>query len=236
MPLAATAVSVRRHPSKAWDDRVYTAIRGAILDGTVQPGSRLVESRLATDLGVSRTRIRDALARLEAELLVAPSAGRGLVVRPLSTQDLEEGYAMRLLLEGYAAAQAATHITREELDTLAAINDQMSALETDGIGKTGDERRLMVVALAELNNQFHGLIHTASRNSRVRELVRTVVDVPLVFKSFFWYTDSELRESCADHRRILQGLRIHDTTESEIAIRDHIARGLNTLRRELSAT
>jgi DNA-binding GntR family transcriptional regulator len=192
-----------------------------------------VESRLATEHGVSRTRIRDGLARLEAELLVAPFGGRGLMVRPLSNKDIEEAYAMRLLLEGYAAKQAASNITHDELETLTEINDRMVALESEGHGKIGDERRLMIVAVADLNNDFHGLIQTASRNSRLRELLRTVVDVPLVFKSFFWYTDSELREAADDHRRIIEALRNHDPEGSEATIRAHITRGLNTLRREL---
>jgi DNA-binding GntR family transcriptional regulator len=220
-------------PARVWEDDIYSAIREAILEGRYPPGTRLVESRLATEHGVSRTRIRDGLARLEAELLVAPFGGRGLMVRPLSNQDVEEAYAMRLLLEGYAARQAALNITLDELTMLETINDRMVEVETEGAGRSGEDRREMIVAVAELNNEFHGLIQTASRNSRLRELVRTVVDVPLVFKSFFWYSDSELKEAAEDHRQILAALRHRDPENSEAAIRAHITRGLNTLRREL---
>lgn len=218
---------------RVWGDMIYTAIREGILTGRYPPGSRLVESRLASEYGVSRTRIRDSLARLEAELLVAPFAGRGLMVRPLSTQDVEETYAMRFLLEGYAARQAASNITVDELTKLEQINDRMVALEDAGVGKMGDERHQMIVAVADLNNEFHGLIQTAARNSRLRELIRMVVDVPLVFKSFFWYSDLEMQEAAEDHRQIIAALRARDPVHAETALRDHITRGLNTLRRDL---
>ena len=224
-----------RTPSKVWGDEVYAAIRESILDGRYPPGSRLVESRLATEYGVSRTRIRDSLARLEVELLVAPFAGRGLVVRSLSTQDVEEVYAMRLLLEGEAARRAAFSITHDELRKLELTNARMIEIEREGIGAVGESRRELVAAVAELNNEFHELIHTASRNSRLREIVRTVVDVPLVFRSFFWYSDAEMAESAEDHGRIMEALRAGDPERAEATIRAHITRGLNTLRRDLFA-
>src|SRR5690242_6752922 len=82
---------------------IYESIRRAILDGRYGPGERLVESQLATTFGVSRTRVREALSRLEAERLVASRPTRGHVVRELGRLDMEELYALRLELEGYAA-------------------------------------------------------------------------------------------------------------------------------------
>ena len=223
----------RRGPQRVWADEVYTGIREAILEGRYPPGTRLIESRLGEEYGVSRTRVRASLARLEAEWLVAPSATRGVTVRALSSQDVEESYAMRFLLEGYAARQAALNITLGELAKLEQINDRIVAIECDGTGRVGEERRKMVVAVTELNNEFHALIQVASRNSRLSNVAQSVVDVPLVFKSFFWYSDSEMREAAEDHRVILRALAARDADGAEAAIRAHIQRGLNTLRRDL---
>src|SRR5258708_1847321 len=90
---------------------IYESIRRAILDGRYGPGDRLVESQLAAELGVSRTRIREALSRLETERLVATLPTRGHVVRRLGRRDIEEMYELRLELEGYAARTAAETIT-----------------------------------------------------------------------------------------------------------------------------
>jgi DNA-binding GntR family transcriptional regulator len=214
---------------------VYSAIREAILAGKHAPGERLIEARLAGQLGVSRTRIRDGLARLEAEHLVARAPNRGVMVRPLTSADIEETYALRLLLESYAAKTAAANITTPEIERLRAVQARMNELEREIISGSGD-RLTLVRGVTELNNEFHGVIQKASRNARLQQIVRTVVDVPLVFRSFYWYTDGELAEAAREHEEIIEALALRDGMRSEDLMRRHISRGLNTLRREISGS
>lgn len=214
---------------------VYGSIRESILAGRHGPGERLIEARLATDLGVSRTRVRDALARLEAEHIVARAPNRGVMVRPFTLGDIEETYALRLLLEGFGARMAALNITTPEIESLRAIQDRMEAAEARIPQLEDAESRLDAVReVTELNNEFHRLIQQASRNSRLQRVVRTVVDVPLVFRSFYWYTESELSEAAREHRGIIEALLARDGDRSEELMRAHIGRGLNTLRREIA--
>lgn len=213
---------------------IYDAIREGILTGRYTPGERLIEARLAEEFGVSRTRIRDALARLHADNLVAPAPNRGLVVRPLTTRDIEEIYALRLLLEGHAAHMAAANITTQELVQLHEIQDRMIEVERSAQGGKDEDRLAMIRTVTDLNNEFHRLIQRASRNSRLESLLRIIVSVPLVFQSFYWYSDRELAESCAEHGEILRALEERDGPRAETLMRRHITRGLNTLRRELS--
>ena len=91
-------------------DAVYQALRHAILHGDLAPGERLRSDALANELRVSRTPVREALRKLEAEGLVAPS-GSGLIVRALSEQDLTELFYVREALEGMAARLAAENAT-----------------------------------------------------------------------------------------------------------------------------
>ena len=214
---------------------VYGAIRESILAGRHAPGERLIEARLATDLRVSRTRVRDALARLEAEHIVARAPNRGVMVRPVTLSDIEETYSLRLLLEGFAARQAALNITTPEIERLRGVQDRMEEAEL-GMAKatTADERLHVIREVTECNNEFHRLIQQASRNSRLQRVVRTVVDVPLVFRSFYWYTESELNEAAHEHREIIAALLSRDGDRSEALMRAHITRGLNTLRREIT--
>lgn len=230
---AADLVRPQRNGAPHRDDEVYNAIREGILEGRYRPGDRLVESRLAEEHNVSRTKIRDCLTRLTAELLVAPAGRRGVVVRQLTSSDIEDIYALRLLLEGYAARMAAANITSEELRALEEVNSQIIALEQEGKGRVGAERLETILPVTDLNNQFHRIIQEASRNSRLTQIVRSVVDVPLVFKSFYWYSDLELAEAADDHRKIIEALRARDADRAEELMKAHITRGLNTLRREM---
>jgi DNA-binding GntR family transcriptional regulator len=87
-------------------DRAYSALRGGILDGRYGSGARLGEIEVADELGLSRTPVREALRRLGSEGLVEVQPRRGARVRAWSTQDLEETYELRALLEGLAARRA----------------------------------------------------------------------------------------------------------------------------------
>ena len=213
---------------------VYGEIRESILAGRHAPGERLIEARLATRLGVSRTRVRDALARLEAEHIVARAPNRGVMVRPFTLSDIEETYSLRLLLEGFGARMAAANITTPEIERLRAVQQRM--VDVEGAlapAKASDESLARIREVTELNNEFHHLIQVASRNSRLQRVVRMVVDVPLVFRSFYWYTESELSEAAGEHEGIIDALVARDADRAEALMRAHITRGLNTLRREI---
>ena len=82
---------------------VYETLRQSILDGTLKPGQRLLSSALADELNVSRTPIREALRKLEAEGLIEPSPRSELVVREISEEDLTELFYVREALEGMSA-------------------------------------------------------------------------------------------------------------------------------------
>src|SRR5581483_2428649 len=99
----------------------------------------------------------------------------------------------------YAANVAASNITTRELDELAELHNRMAEVEHLLPAGSDQERLAMIRTVTDLNNEFHRLIQRASRNSRLESLLRTVVSVPLVFQSFYWYSDRELAESCAEH-------------------------------------
>ena len=121
---------------------VYEEIKNHILSGYYRPGQRLIETNLAEELNVSRTPIRDALNRLEAEGLITSSPTRGLTVTKLSKDDIKDLYQARAVLEGLAAKLAALMATEEELRDFSAFirrPKQYSAClpETKGISWRG---------------------------------------------------------------------------------------------------
>lgn len=115
-------------------DQVYGALRDHLLSGRVSSGQSLQEASLAAQLGVSRTPVREALARLASEGLLV-SAGRSFTAPALSSTDIEDIYELRLLLEPEAVRQVAQRITRKQL---APIRQQTAAMvAAHSIGDAG---------------------------------------------------------------------------------------------------
>ena len=108
-----------------------------------------------------------------------------------------------------------------------------SSIEAAGASRDDAQRLAMVRTVTDLNNELHRGIQRASRNSRLESLLRTIVSVPLVFQSFYWYSDRELSESSSEHAGILEALKERDSARAEALMRRHITRGFNTILREL---
>ncbi len=125
-------------------EAVYQVLRHGIVHGDLAPGERLRSDALANELRVSRTPVREALRKLEAEGLVAQS-GSGLVVRAFSEQDLTELFYVREALEGMAARLAAENATPSEI---AEIRELLDDMET--VRQRGD-----LGALRRLTGEFH---------------------------------------------------------------------------------
>jgi DNA-binding GntR family transcriptional regulator len=132
---------------------LYEHLRVEIINGTLRPNERLVESQLASSYSVSRTPVREALHRLAVDGLVEET-GRGATVRAISIKELADISAVRESLEAMAAGLAATHRSETEMLTLRHI---LAALrETTGEGNSA--------RLTELSEVLHQTIAHASRN------------------------------------------------------------------------
>jgi DNA-binding GntR family transcriptional regulator len=194
----------------------YSAIRDQILSGAFPGGHRLREDDLAAMIGVSRTPIREALRSLTAEGLVNHERNRGFQVESWTLKDLEEVHGLRSLLEPYATALAATSGLLD-IDALAALAHEMD----DAIRQP----KLDVQIIAELNNRFHDAIMEASGNQRLRLLVNSVVQVPIVRRTFSQYTSEDLRRSLAHHQELVESLRSGDAVWAESVMRAHMRLG-----------
>ena len=186
-------------------------IRQAILDGRLEPGFPLKEQQLAHELGISRTPVREALLVLQAEGLIVTTPNRTAVVREHDANDLRDLYQLRALLEGHAARQAASRITGEELDRL---NDSCGRFEA----LSGDDVR----GLVKENLLFHHAILAAARSERLSWMVQKVIELPLVYKSYIWYSPDQKRISAHHHRQIAHALGERDAERAELIMREHI--------------
>jgi len=215
--------TVKRQQSAA--AQVHQILRQALLQSKFPAGERLIETQLAEMLGVSRTPVREALSKLEAEGLVEAAPSGGVIVRDLQAE-LAEIYGLRQRLEGYAAALAATRITEAELAELDAVRQQAFAM----IDQPSPEKR------AALNNRFHSLLTEASHSPRLVRLVNDFRDYFLTPEIILYYDRATGVRQHEQHREIVEALRSHDAARCEQLVKDHFERALAVIRQGLAET
>ena len=151
--------SARAHPTKA--SRAYEAIRTQIADGTFPAGTRLVLDRIARDLDMSTLPVREAIRRLEAEGFVQFQQNVGATVSAFDAHSFIEGVETLAVLESAATAQAAAHLTADDIMAARTLNDAM-ATAIDGL-----DRATFVV----LHDEFHALLTSRCPNTHLIQMV-----------------------------------------------------------------
>lgn len=204
----------------------YRTIRDQIMTGQRSGGEWLREGELASVIGVSRTPVREALRRLAAEGLVRHEHNRGVRVESWSLGDLDEIFGLRAHLEPWGTGLAAARGTAD----LVLLGELAT-----GMDAAAARRRPDVDEITSLNNRFHHLVLEASGNSRLVGLVATVVEVPLVWRTFSHYTPEALRRSLAHHHEIIDALRAGDAAWAESVMRSHVRAAWRTLSEQAMA-
>ena len=193
-------------------DRVYQTLRDFLGSHRIRPGERLQEAAIALQLGVSRTPVREALARLHSEGLIA-SEGRSYVVPELSDGDIEEIYELRDLLEPAAlAALAAAKPEAESLLPLAGALDE--AVTAD---RAGD-----VESFIEANARFHAAWQALVPNHRLVRALDLYSGHVRYLRVLTLGGPAARRAALAGMRNLLAALRRGDAERAERATRDHL--------------
>jgi DNA-binding GntR family transcriptional regulator len=209
-------------------DPVYEQLRRGLVEGRYPPGTRLVEQRLAEELAVSRTPVREALRRLDAEGLVVLERNRGAQVPAPTAAEVADLYDVRSRLEAYAAELAAQRRTDEDLAAIDAAVEAFDAAVT-GAGKPTLAR---VRRLDAANAAFHGALLDAAHHTRLRQLVGRTVDVPLVFQALRRFGPSELARSSLFHHLIRDAVAAGDPVRASRLMIEHVLQGRDALSRQ----
>lgn len=196
------------HSTRDLGEEAYGRIRGAIRDGSLAPGERLTETDLASRFGVSRTPVRQAIARLEAEGLLTREPRRGLTVTRPDHQQIVELYVMREVLEGAAARLAAQHASGTEIAAMAEIVAQ----EPTAFGDAA--------ALAAINQRLHGLLYLAAHNRyllrSLEQLAATMSLMPTLLTR-----GGRAEQAHVEHCAIIAAIEARDGGAAEAAARHH---------------
>jgi DNA-binding GntR family transcriptional regulator len=194
-------------------------IRERIQQGRLVPGQRLVEADIVAATGASRSRVRDALRRLEAEGLVTIEEFRGASVKKLGLDEVRQIYQARMVLEGLAAAECAARASPSQRDELLAIQRELNDTES---AATHEQ-------FAKLNAAWHDLIIAGSGNQYIAQFLSrlTVPIYRLLFSTF--YSVQRIGAANADHRIITAAIVERRAEDAERAMRGHIRNGLDAL-------
>src|SRR6201996_2447806 len=197
----------------------YRSIKQNVLNGTLGELSRLTEESLATQLGISKSPVREALNRLEAEGLVSIEARRGAYVREFSSKEISDLYDFREVLELHAIEAA--KITPRLLEQLAN-----SIERTRVFLASGDKARHV-----EEDVRYHALIAGATDNAEFCKVFQNVQQKSLLCRYKTYHLSGTTAP--ASHGKIFRALQKSDRTAAAVAMRDHIRYVKARLLREL---
>lgn len=194
-------------------DAAHRTLSDAITGGTFPAGRALREEELAALFRISRTPIREALMRLEAERLLTRTR-RGLAVSVITAEEIIEVYEIREALDGVAARLAARFRTDSDLAHLRRLHELMSDASV-----RGDPR-----GMARLNVEFHRLLARAARNGMLLSFVDSVHKWVLRFHSTTFEYPGRAGEALEEHARLIDAVAAGDGDAAERIARDHMRR------------
>lgn len=201
-------------------ERAYEQIKSAIVRGALPPGSQIKEEEIAAICGVSRTPVRDALRRLEAEMFIERSESQRSFVSQWTDGDISELFTLRAMLESYAAGRAARNMTSLILAQLKATSQRIAA----AIDRSPPDTD----AFVRENDIFHKLIIEAAASDRLAGMIGRLVLMPVVHQTAQRYGEAQLRRSLSEHDEIIAAFENGDSEWASAVMTAHIRRAYHT--------
>jgi DNA-binding GntR family transcriptional regulator len=207
-------------------ETAYAVLREAIVTNTLKPGTRLRAEELAKRLGVSKTPVREAFRKLQAESLITVSPGNALTVKSITEQQLIEIYFTREALEGMAARLAAENAGQIDQAKLRAIHDEMKTP-----GSLGNLRRLR-----ELTGEFQLAVFRAARNDTLYQLLKHLQDQIRQFSGTTLSQQGRAKEVLAYTKSLFAAIEKRDGDAAERIARSNRRRTLELRLKMLRAS
>ena len=198
-------------------EKTYEYLKTGIFSGRFRPGERLAEEHLATELGVSRTPVREALHKLEQDGLIEPLESRGFCIPRDSEKEIEDLFELRTVLEGYTLKIICERITDEQIAMLEGIvnkaDDALSCKKIEEVFHWNTQFHDTLHSLVEDKHRFHGLI------VNMRKYV-------LRYRKDTLQYLGAAKRAIDGHRQILLALKLKDPEICERVMRIHIRQSM----------
>ena len=202
---------------KKGSEQTYEVLKKRIVAGHYTAGTQLKEEHIAEDMGVSRTPVRAALKRLIDDGLAVQETGRGVFVAGWTRWDIEDMFRLRIRLEPFAARLAAERADAEIIEQLKQGNDEMARAIANASGADDG-----IAEIQAANSRFHRLILDAAGSQRLKTILETMIDMPIITRSFFLYEPDDLLRSLSHHRDIAMAVELHNGDLAEQLMSVHL--------------
>ncbi|CAG0978303.1 GntR family transcriptional regulator [Geobacter sp.] len=203
-------------------EKILETIRDAIMTGALRPGEKVAEPDLAERFGISRTPIREAFRQLESEGYLTVIPRKGAVVTSFSPRDVEEFYAIKSILEGYAARRACEKLSVKDIERLRTINDRLRHMADDG-----DIKHFF-----RIHNDFHELFLKAADNEKLYELITNLVRKFQRLRYASLSLPGRMKISVQEHDKIIEAFLKRDADKAETLVRKNAEYGGKVLMQD----
>jgi len=199
--------------------KVYKALKYAIIQDKIKPGSRLSELKIAKQMGISRTPVREAIHKLSSEGFVELLPNQGITISKISVKDLEEVLNIRSVLDGLAARLAARKIKSKDINKLETIIEEMKA-------KSAEKN---IPRYIDLSSQFQGIILKLTGNKRLEKIRSNLNDLSFRFSAQSLEVPGRFDISIQEHEQILEALKKGDEENAYKSSEIHVQNVLKNI-------
>ena len=208
---------------KPLGEHVFDNLKQAILRGDLPPDSRLIESRIADAMGISRTPVREAIHKLEKEGLLKKLPGGSFFVVELTQEDIEETFGIRSVLESYAARMATLNHHEEDLLFLEKkIEEYQDCLD-----------RGQMERLPDINTEIHDYLYELSQSPILTKMIGDLSHRIYRFRKILLKNEKRASISNKDHQKMLKAMKKRDAERVEQLVKEHVLRAKKMVLTEL---
>jgi len=196
--------------------KIVEDLKAGIASGTLKPAERLVEVHLSKVFGVTRSKIREALKKLEQDGFVTIIPNVGASVAEFSQRDIEHFYDLMSVLEGLAVRVITPFVTEEHLKRIEALVDKVEAART-------------ATQFYELNNQLHSFLIALSENDHLIKLVDNFMFKIRCLNLQCLFSPGQMAAGVKEHRKIFEAMKERKAVKAEQLMRNHLLCAKNRL-------
>ncbi|MBN2712006.1 MAG: GntR family transcriptional regulator [Planctomycetes bacterium] len=197
-------------------EKAYAYLLKQIITGKIEAGSKLGEEKISEQLKISRTPVREALARLVQDGLVEKVRCYGCCVRELNDGEVRELFECQKILETAALRLGAANIPPDALDAIIKLIDYSDEEDSDTRASS-----------IEADRQLHELIISSCPNNQLRELARKIQERTYPYRNLRAYNTGDSRSINSERREIVKAIKESDAEKACTLLGDHIMRGID---------
>lgn len=206
-------------------DKIYEMLKEAIYTGELEPGERIVETRLAEEIGISRTPIREAIRKLESDGYIDALENGGVKVAEITEDDIIEWNEIKLVFDQLAVKKAIDNISSSMIEKLKDdLNKVEAALKKDEI----DDEEII-----DFNTSFHDKIYQISGNKLIRTIKDNYQKYNYMIRKYLSKIEGRHHKALIEHKEILEAIIAKDKEKAAELSKKHSENGKKALLEKL---